>query len=280
MKKLVSVRSFYVLLLFGILFVPLLTLFVHDASATAPGYARWILDVSFDETGSSHPQGKEIIAEWTVQVEDQSGTVVASQTELLDCSTVGTMSYSGSVALLNGGHITCTMPSFADAVFQLTGRTVPMNGGGYAHCNTDVDLWVRTYAKPFLNLSSTNPVFHHPSFSYQITNNSGGETSLLANLWQPTASVSTEVSPMPIDSGFNQIGTRLNQCEQGECIGKHRVFPSTAITETVSYPSAQFPQLYVDETPVNIGFDPLTQDNFQGLIYTLHADPGCVVEAD
>lgn len=280
MKMKVLVRLIHVFFLCAVLTIPLFLLSVHDASA-AGGYARWILDVSFDETGASHPQGKQIVAEWTVQVEDLTGGVFASETRLLDCTRVNSVAIKGEVAILKGGYITCDMPSFADAVYQLTGHALITNERGEARCAGEVDLWARAHAKPFLIPARTHPIFNHPSFYYQISNATGPiETTLRTNMWQPAATVSTVGSPMPLTGQLDYFGTRLHECQQGECLGKHRLNQTTRITETVSYPPAPLPHLYVDATTVEIGANPQTLDTFRGIIHRSEFDPGCFSEVE
>lgn len=258
-----------------------LLLFVDQTTASSLGYARWILDVSFDQSGTIHPLGKEIVAEWTVQIEDQQGTVVATSTEYLNCSKVGAVNIQGDKALFNGGHVVCLMPSFADTVTQMTGRYLAVDTSGRSQCaNNDVDLWTRTHAWPFANNPGIHPVFNHPSFNFQIDNSTTVSTLLESKLWEPTNTVTTDAGPHSVTNGLDNFGTRLHLCQQGQCIGKHRVNRTTPLIDVVQYPPNAAPHLYVEQTSVEIGLNPQTLDTFTGVIHTVNSDPGCVNEFD
>ncbi len=280
MNKNYVTRLSQLFLVCAILFLPLLLL-VDQASASSPGYARWILHVSFDETGASHPAGKEIVAEWTVQIEDQQGTVITSSTEYLDCTKIGAVTIQNGNALFNGGHVACLMPSFADAVTQLTGRYLAVDASGKSQCAyNDVNLWTRTHAWPFANSPGVHPVFNHPSFNYQIDNSTTVSTVLESNLWEPTATVTTDAGPHTLTNGLNLFGSRLYACQQGQCIGKHRLNQTNPLVGSVQYPQNTPPRLFVEQTSVEIGLNPQSLDTFHGIIHTLSSDPGCVNEFD
>lgn len=280
MNKNFFTRLSQMILVCSILILPML-IFVHQVSASSPGYARWILNVSFDKSGASHPAGKEIVAEWTVLIEDQQGTVITSMTEYLDCSKIGAVTFQGHKALFAGGHVACEMPSFADAVTQLTGRYLSVDSSGHAQCAAnDVDLWTKTHARPFANNPGIHPVFVHPSFNFQIDNNASVSTLLETNMWDPVNTVVTEGGPHSVSNGLDKFGTRLNSCQLGQCIGKHRINQTNPLIDVVQYPQNTPPRLYVEQTSIAIGLNPQTLDTFNGIIHTVDSDPGCVNEFD
>jgi hypothetical protein len=280
MNKKHLTRLSQLILVFGIVVLPML-LFINHVSASSTGYARWILDVSFDKSGTSHPLGNEIVAEWTVQILDQQGTVITSTTEYLSCAKIGAVSIQNDKALFNGGHVKCVMPSFADAVTQLTGRYLAVDANGTSQCaNEDVDVWSRTDARPFANQPGLHPVFNHPSFNFEIDNNTTVSTKLESMLWGPTNTVITEAGPHSVTNGLNQFGTRLQACQFGQCTGKHRLNQTTPLIDVVQYPQNIIPRLFVEQTMVEIGFNPQTLDTFNGVIHTVSSDPGCVNEFD
>jgi hypothetical protein len=280
MNKKHLTRLSQLILLFAIVMLPLF-LVVTQASASSPGYARWILAVSFDKSGASHPAGKDVVAEWTVQIEDQQGTVITSMTEYLSCSKIGAVGIQGDKALLNGGYIQCVMPSFADAVTQLTGRYLAVDANGTAQCaNEDVDLWARTNARPFANQPGLHPVFNHPSFNFVIDNSTTVSTKLESMLWGNTNTVTTEAGPHSVTNGLDQFGTRLQACQFGQCTGKHRLNQTTPLIDVVQYPQNITPRVFVEQTTVEIGLNPQTLDTFNGVIHTVSSDPGCVNEFD
>lgn len=273
-------RLSQLILVLGFVILPIL-LVINQVSASSPGYARWILDVSFDKSGASHPSGKEIVAEWTVQIENQQGTVITSSTEYLSCSKIGAVTIQGDKALFNGGYVQCVMPSFADAVTQLTGGYLAIDANGTSQCaNDDIDLWSQTNARPFANQPGLHPVFNHPSFNFEIDNNTTVSTKLESILWGATNPVTTETGPHTVTNGLDQFGARLQLCQLGQCTGKHRVNQATPLIEVVQYPQNITPRVFVEQTTVEIGLNPQTLDTFKGVIHTVSSDPGCVNEFD
>lgn len=258
----------------------------------------WEADVDF--------RGTDINAEWIVRVEQKwNGRWVLTDEYIqrLTCDKRGNVQIQNNVATFNShGYITCTIPSYRDAVAQLLDLNLPI------HCDC-LDPWLsadlhanpnrqREYPLISLNKSGNSLAVFEATLQRQGRNRGYIETEMSSWDYPEKSKVFNVRQSQTFWSGLNPKRFIETLSE------RHDRYPNLwttfwTSTDLVNYLSgfnlahtewlswiesqvniqsiadAQTTDMYTEEMTLYIGYNPATNKYFRGRITNIAVDPGC-----
>lgn len=232
----------------------------RPAAASEELNMRW--DILADFTG----EGPDVNLVVEIGVFDKQGDwqQVDETTVQLECDAENVQwTGEGEPAIFNGeASVSCQMANIVDIANNMTGLEFPQwVGGSGSTIDTTLTVqgnWV------------DNPVFYHPQIQYA--------TPVGTN----AAKMVMEVGGLMAETDYFQVETAQEQHgEFGESGHPRQHFPAFSVdgTSVNASPSVLEGAASVDQTfegTIYFGYSPATDSYFEGHLYTIDVDPGCI----
>jgi hypothetical protein len=255
-----TIRS--VLGLFFVLFTAVFGFLAQPtAIQAAPGdlEARWFVEMAFPND--------QLVSNMTIEIyyKSRSGvpTVYLSEVYPISCQEIGSVEISNEIAVFDGnGYFECTMPSFQDKVWDLTGGKLELPSS----CTCKLAYGI---ADLMVSATAGNPIFAMPElqFSAPVQPFGSAQYQLIVN---GTTTVSEAFWPShKLQTGIGQLQ------QQGSGYAPNFSVDGFGLGSTPAFVGGQL-EVPTDQTTFYVGFNPDNGDILIGKLGGFILDPGCV----